>query len=565
MAFTQRTTFTTDDLNKSKYWIKKGYTHDGVKGVNPCCSGNSGYSWSVLKNCVGYAWGRFAEIMGSDTCNLPTCNANEWYTKNKSSANPYPYGSTPQLGSAIVFGPSYESSNHVAIVEGIHSNGDIDISESGWHGGWPDAVTWGKVHFQTIKKSVWKDSSQVQGFIYNPAGGTVNTEVEQFIDEAKSHVNGGHKFTMNNTDIKKNAAWSTAYVVACAKQVNRVIGNVIPNKLTPVTLVEEGVRLGMGQWFDGPVFDCQPIVEEGMILFFRDRTNFTYIGKYDSDRCGIIYEVGKENIKYVQGDADDNKVKLKSCKPDNKKICGYYRPNWEILSQSKSGESKTPLYTTTNTRKDMMARQICYLGDDYKPSIKSTNIQLAVLNYTTYLGTLYDTFNDSLNIDEDEDNYKRLVGNHTEVTVPSDVKQTGITAADYTANYDTRGWLEGTTQRSIFEDWKRCGKKSDHGIATLKGFYLVALRPVFATTGDVVTIVLEDGTEINAILGDAKGEDAGSKWGHPKSGGKISIVEVEAMHGQNWNSVDSNLDALGWRNKKVKKVLNYGNYKEQIK
>lgn len=529
---------------------------------------NTGYGiWnskvSNPGNCTAYAWGRFYEISGK-VPSLPNANAGRWYN----SDHGYTTSETiPQLGAVVCWSKS-GGAGHVAIVEEISSDGKILVSQSGWGG----PFFWTEKLSPPNYIASWMSSKySFQGFIYNPAGGSSYSEVNQFIEEAKSHVNGGHKFTINNTGVSKNAAWSAAYVIACAKQIDGVIGNVIPDNLTPVTLVEEGVRLSMGQWFDGPVFDCQPIVEEGTIIFFRDRTNFTYISKYDSDRCGIVYEVSNNSIKYVQGDADNNKVKLKSCKPSNKKISGYYRPNWESLSSQYSSSEDTgstdPLYIKTNTREDMMAREICYLGDDYKPSIKSTTIRLAVLNYTTYLGALYDACNDSLNggNNENEANYKRLVGDHTEVTVPSDVKQTGLTADDYTANYDTRGWPERTTQRSIFEDWERCGKKSDHGIATLKGFYLVALRPVFATTGDIVTIVLEDGTEINAILGDAKGEDAGNKWGHPKSSGKISIVEVEAMHGQNWSSVDSNLKALGWRNKKVKKILNYGNYKEQIK
>lgn len=114
----------------SKYYVNYKYG-----GINTCIVLDS--KGCVMPNCVGYAQGRFLEIHNATKCDwkLPACNAEDWYEKAK--ANGLKVGSTPKLGSVIVWGKgklhtSSDGCGHVAVVEKIDSDGTITISESGY-------------------------------------------------------------------------------------------------------------------------------------------------------------------------------------------------------------------------------------------------------------------------------------------------------------------------------------------------------------------------------------------------------------------------------------------------
>ena len=85
--------------------------------------------------------------------------------------------------------------------------------------------------------------------------------------------------------------------------------------------------------------------------------------------------------------------------------------------------------------------------------------------------------------------------------------------------------------------WGNNGKPGKNGIAIINGYYLIALRPVFGSAGDVVSVVLEDGTRFNAIMADEKGDDAGNQWGHVYSGA-VSIVEFESLGSLHCSNLD---------------------------
>lgn len=137
-----------------KHWI-----HTSKGGYNKCIliSGNS-----CLPNCVGYAWGRFYEIMGKAP-KLSLSNAENWYGYNDG----YKRGKTPKEGAVICWrkgkaGVASDGAGHVAIVEKVYGDGSILISESGYKA----------FRFRT---SVLKPPYSIggtyvlQGFIYNPA------------------------------------------------------------------------------------------------------------------------------------------------------------------------------------------------------------------------------------------------------------------------------------------------------------------------------------------------------------------------------------------------------------
>jgi hypothetical protein len=120
----------------------------------------------------------------------------------------------------------------------------------------------------------------------------------------------------------------------------------------------------------------------------------------------------------------------------------------------------------------------------------------------------------------------------TTVNIPSSVPQTGITG-NYTCYPQFYGrWNAGTTQRRISEIWGQKGKTgSPENIATIDGYYLIAVTQKFGQVGDIVCVVLANGTRINCMIADEKnpGDSNYTEWGHDLGGGKADVIEWESM------------------------------------
>ena len=161
MSFTPRL---TRPEAGNKYYITKaaGGWSDAVKGSPTDAACN------VLANCVGYAYGRFNEIVGAGCCKyLRPVNAENFIQY----AGGLEVGQEPRLGACAVWqkGSTLKGSDgagHVAIVEKIISSTEIVTSESGWNAKKPFWT-------QTRKKGSgnWGQGSGYKflGFIYNPA------------------------------------------------------------------------------------------------------------------------------------------------------------------------------------------------------------------------------------------------------------------------------------------------------------------------------------------------------------------------------------------------------------
>lgn len=136
----------------------KNYIHTSAGGYNYCIlvSGKS-----VLPNCVGYAWGRWRELLGKYH-ELSRNNAESWYGKNDG----YKRGQTPKLGAVMcwrkgVAGDETDGAGHVAIVEKIYSDGTVLTSNSAWNGS--------RFYTKEIKPPYSLGGTYVfQGFIYLP-------------------------------------------------------------------------------------------------------------------------------------------------------------------------------------------------------------------------------------------------------------------------------------------------------------------------------------------------------------------------------------------------------------
>lgn len=116
----------------NKYYITraKGGWSTAIVGnpTDPDCN--------VLHNCVGYAFGRFNEILGdTKMTHLQPINAENFYAVAQSQG--LKTGQEPKLGAVVVWqkGATLTSSDgagHVAVVEVINEDGSIITSESGY-------------------------------------------------------------------------------------------------------------------------------------------------------------------------------------------------------------------------------------------------------------------------------------------------------------------------------------------------------------------------------------------------------------------------------------------------
>ena len=155
---------TTKPEAGNKYYIRKasGGWSNAVKGkpTDPDCD--------VLANCVGYAYGRFNEIGGWESCKyLSPVNAERFIDY----ATGLTVSQSPQIGACMVWqkGATKDGSDgagHVAIVEKVLGSGEVYTSESGYN----SKAFWN----QNRKKGSdgnWGQSSSYKflGFLLNPA------------------------------------------------------------------------------------------------------------------------------------------------------------------------------------------------------------------------------------------------------------------------------------------------------------------------------------------------------------------------------------------------------------
>ncbi len=126
-GFTMRTTRPANNKN---------FITRGSGGWNTCIKGSPRYQYAdALANCVGYASGRFNEIINiareTTGCTYTTLNCNAVGFKERAEAAGLQTGSTPRRGAIMCWGKEGDA-GHVAIVERVNNNNSVYTSESGW-------------------------------------------------------------------------------------------------------------------------------------------------------------------------------------------------------------------------------------------------------------------------------------------------------------------------------------------------------------------------------------------------------------------------------------------------
>ncbi len=139
-------------------------------GTSRCISVSS--SGSTLPNCVGYAWGRWTEILG-ETHDLSNRNAELWWGN---TGDGYERGQTPRVGAVVCWskgavGNGSDGAGHVAIVEEVYEDGSILISESAYSGA--------NFYTNILSKGYNMSGYSFQGFIYLPIEFYTELELEE--------------------------------------------------------------------------------------------------------------------------------------------------------------------------------------------------------------------------------------------------------------------------------------------------------------------------------------------------------------------------------------------------
>ena len=177
----------TTQPKNNKYYIRQvsGGLNGAVQG-QPVVSGAN-----VLCNCVGYANGRFNEIINDPDLTgmvqkFPyqlVCNAENFIESAKNQG--LKISSTPTVGGIMVWQKGntlhdYDGAGHVEVVEQINQDGSIVCSSSGWNG-WAFRLL---TRYNTNGNWGQESPYKFRGCIINPriGGGTIPTEKPLVVD-----------------------------------------------------------------------------------------------------------------------------------------------------------------------------------------------------------------------------------------------------------------------------------------------------------------------------------------------------------------------------------------------
>lgn len=219
---------TTKPTSGNKFFITKS-----KGGYSTCIQGSPTDSQcNVLSNCVGYACGRFNEIIGAMKYPSLNCNAENFIERAKNI-----YGleisSVPTLGGIMVWQKGTLSGNdgagHVAVVEKIIDSNTIYTSESGYGG----SAFWNSTRRNTNGRWGLGSAYTFRGCIVNPAIGKVvaptpTPSAKKSVDEVAKEVIRGE---WGNGDERYNRLTNAGYNYnEVQAKVNELLNS---NKPTP--------------------------------------------------------------------------------------------------------------------------------------------------------------------------------------------------------------------------------------------------------------------------------------------------------------------------------------------
>lgn len=160
-------------MRTSKPSGNKNFITTGSGGWSTCIKGyptDSGAN--VLANCVGYASGRFNEIINiardASGCTYKTLNCNAENFIERAKAAGLQVGSTPRVGAIMCWQKgslsSSDGAGHVAIVEKVYDSNHVYTSESGYGG----SAFWNQHRYNTNGRWGIGSGYTFRAFIYLP-------------------------------------------------------------------------------------------------------------------------------------------------------------------------------------------------------------------------------------------------------------------------------------------------------------------------------------------------------------------------------------------------------------
>lgn len=207
----------------------KFYITKSKGGYSTCIQGKPTDSkCNVLANCVGYACGRFNEIIGSMKYPSLNCNAENFIERAKNT-----YGleisNVPTLGGIMVWQKGStlsgnDGAGHVAIVEKIIDSNTIYTSESGYG----SSAFWNSTRKNTNGRWGLGSGYVFRGCIVNPAIGKItastatndNDIANKSVDELAKEVIAGK---YGNGEARKKALGSRYSEVQA--RVNKILNS----------------------------------------------------------------------------------------------------------------------------------------------------------------------------------------------------------------------------------------------------------------------------------------------------------------------------------------------------
>lgn len=149
----------------------KFYITTGRGGYSRCIQGKpTDAECDVLSNCVGYACGRFNEIIGSMDYPYFNCNAENFIKRAKEYYPNLQITDYPTLGGIMVFEGLGDLAGHVMINEKLLSANSVYTSESAWGG----TAFFNATRYNTNGRWGMSGNYKFIGNIVNPAIGDVH-------------------------------------------------------------------------------------------------------------------------------------------------------------------------------------------------------------------------------------------------------------------------------------------------------------------------------------------------------------------------------------------------------
>ena len=169
----------------------KYYNTTSVGGYSKCIQGKCGSTGkpcnglNVLANCVGWANGRFAEIIGKDKIEYQFISNAENFVDHAIKDYKLQVSNTPTAGGIMVWEGLGELAGHVAIVERVIDSNTIYTSESGYN----STTFWNATRNNNNGRWGMSGSYRFIGCIVNPSVSPEPTPTPVTKDKYQSYDN----------------------------------------------------------------------------------------------------------------------------------------------------------------------------------------------------------------------------------------------------------------------------------------------------------------------------------------------------------------------------------------